>query len=325
MASSEPIIIDNTSDPAPSLVWRASDWIGQNKVYPCDPPQCVLDARQALLDIPLEFSDLIPSETLPVMSFLGFHLPDQPSVVVTYRIADSYSKLPPNETLRSILARPIPPPAFITELNSAVGQAWFDGCQSVDDKRYKGSRLPLHVVTYWREVSLAREKQQLWQRAMDWVDAQEGEETTESVAWVRKVLLALPWTGSLRISNAIGNITNLCILLSFQWFDDSILDLLMAHLSNIFASDPHLSDSVMATGLAFARTLAAASRRTDVAKKLTESIRTRVDKHGLERIYFFANVSNLHWVPLLIDFRSNTLSYGKPRGTITSVSSIYSQ
>ena len=65
--------------------------------------------------------------------------------------------------------RPIPPKEWLEELDKDFGQAWFNGAQSIEDKWFKNSQLPLWTLSYWKEMRIVIEKQAIWQAADEWL------------------------------------------------------------------------------------------------------------------------------------------------------------
>ena len=72
--------------------------------------------------------------------------------------AGAFSKEEPNEDMACLKleTRPIPQKAWLEQLEKDFGQAWFNGTRSIEDKRYKKSRLQFFALNYWREMRKGR-------------------------------------------------------------------------------------------------------------------------------------------------------------------------
>ena len=71
--------------------------------------------------------------------------------------------------------RSVPNEDFLQELDSAFGQAWFDGARSIIDQRCNDAkeRLPLWILTYWKKSTHAIRAQAAWVRSGDWLARQQ--------------------------------------------------------------------------------------------------------------------------------------------------------
>jgi hypothetical protein len=143
--------------------WCHETWINAGKTYPAsDVPLSVQKARADVISIPAKYAHLIPSKRLSITDFLKGNFPSQASALISQTGSSSFSQDMPNEDLTHLATRPIPSKVWINALEKAIGQAWFDGKQSIMDVRYKNSRLPLYVLSYWREMSDVLEKRAIW-------------------------------------------------------------------------------------------------------------------------------------------------------------------
>jgi len=128
---------------SPLGFWDEQLWIGKNKKYPAsETPGYILAARSEVLAIPAAYAAFIPDARLSISDLLKANL----------------------------AVRHIPPRTWLQQLEVAFGQAWFDGARSIQDERFKSSRLPLWVVSFWKGMADALEKRSAWQAAAEWVD-----------------------------------------------------------------------------------------------------------------------------------------------------------
>jgi len=156
-------------DPLPT-VWDERAWIRAGKTYPSsDTPAFILTERSKVLQIPSAYISNIPDKRLSIIDLLKCPLLPQASVLISQKGSSSYSDEIPNENLACLLMQPIPPKSWLQALEAAFGQAWFDGRRSIVDSRFKHSRLPLWVLSYWKEMSRVLEQRAMWKKAEEWL------------------------------------------------------------------------------------------------------------------------------------------------------------
>jgi hypothetical protein len=129
--------------------------------------------------------------------------------------AGAFSKEEPNEDMACLKTRPIPPKAWLEQLEKDFGQAWFNGTRSIEDKRYKNSRLPLFTLTYWKEMKIVIEKRARWQAADEWLARREKSGgLLEEADRTREMMSCLTWGFDITALGARCPKQNLTILLS---------------------------------------------------------------------------------------------------------------
>ncbi|THG93068.1 hypothetical protein EW026_g8062 [Hermanssonia centrifuga] len=143
-------LIDIPNDPSieeTARAWNPYDWLKQGKVYPSnDTPPVVLAGRQQTLSLCPKHTVLLPEQQLSIIDLLRLDLPTQPSVLVVQQAMSWFHTMEPNEDIRNVCSRPLPPVKVIQDLQKAFGQAWFDGAQSIIDPHHTHSRLPLFCL-----------------------------------------------------------------------------------------------------------------------------------------------------------------------------------
>ncbi|KAJ3007533.1 hypothetical protein NUW54_g3516 [Trametes sanguinea] len=282
------------------LQWHEDDWIKQEKTYPArDVPPVILAARRRILAVPPGHGLLLlPAPELSVTALLQTDLPSQPPRLVFEQASTAFSHDLPTEDLstESFRLRPIPPLPYLKQLEAAFGQAWFDGAKSVTDFRYKQSRLPLWVLTYWREMSRTLEKRQLWRQASAWLsNSVKGQEASRELAGQAEGLFdRLAWGVDLRVLGAATTTETLSMLLSDKWLDDEMIDMLVTDIANRALGIPSISATTVVTTLAFQHS----------------TLKVRLMEGAKKRLFFPANIDNCHWIAFCIDFESETISYG---------------
>jgi hypothetical protein len=140
MTIQNPILVDIPDDPL-HQEWNEREWIGTGKKYPVsgEVPAFIEAARSTVLAIPLIYSSYIPSQKMSITDLLKAKLPIQSSALIMHSAAGAFSKEEPNEDMACLKTRPIPPKAWLEQLDKDFRQAWFNGARSIEDKRYKGS------------------------------------------------------------------------------------------------------------------------------------------------------------------------------------------
>lgn len=162
--------------------FRISEWIGIGKSYPKDPPRHVIDARAQLLSIPTSFQRHLPPPSASINKFVKWVMPSTKSSLINIVPSLWFSKDPPLTTAECILTRSVPSDKLVEALDSALGQAWFDGAKSVVDPRYNNGndRLPLWVIGFWKQTTMNSKTKEEWEKTMQWLSDVEAELKPES-------------------------------------------------------------------------------------------------------------------------------------------------
>ncbi|KAI0629632.1 hypothetical protein C8Q77DRAFT_1065756 [Trametes polyzona] len=288
-----------------------TEWIGCGKVYPsADTPEFIEAARREVLTIPSWYTTLLPDSKLSVLEFLALPLPTQPSVLVNYDAQRVFSFDSPTDSLTMLVNRPIPSPEFIQDMHKAFGQAWFSGAQSIIDPRYKQSRVPFYALTYWKEMSFALAKRAAWKLAEGWLARWERlPGFLEEADHARVLLGALPWSSRVEALGSDTGAENLALLLSDQWLDDELINMLLQELYGRARLDPKLSRYVVVLPLALQQVVHNAAAKKDYTHALLQRCKRYVDT-GRRHLYFPVNIGNAHWVPCMIDFEDEAIRYG---------------
>jgi hypothetical protein len=229
----KPILIEFPEDDL-YQEWNETEWIGVGKIYPLsgEVPAIIEVARSKLLAVPSIYSSYIPSPKISITDFLKTKLPVQSSALIMHATAGTFSKEEPNEDITCLKTRPIPPKAWLEQLEKDFGQAWFNGARSIEDKRYKKSRLQLFALTYWKEMRIIIEKRAMWQAADEWL-ARWGKsgELLEEADRTREMMTCLTWGFDITALGARCSKQNLTVLLSDNWIGGETIDMMMFYLA----------------------------------------------------------------------------------------------
>lgn len=290
----------------------SSEWIGCGKSYPDDDtPEFILAARREALALPARCTPLLPDSRLSVLELLTLKLPPKPSVLVTQEAQRAFSFDDPTDDLAMLLKRPIPSDDFIRKLQKVFGPAWFSGARSIVDARYKYSRLPLAALTYWTEMSIILKKRAAWKQAESWLTRWEREVGFLDEADHARILMgSLSWTARIQALGSDTGAENLAILLSEEWLDDEVINMLVQEIYARARLNPKLSREVAVLPLALQQVVRNAAMRHDYTHPLLDRCK-RLIANGRQRIYFPVNVGGVHWVPCMVDVEAKVIRYGK--------------
>jgi hypothetical protein len=294
-------------------------WIKAGKQYPKNnTPYEVLWARNDILNIPEVHLNHLPEQNLPVSQFLLHELPLQSAEIITTKARSWFNPDMPITDTKILLNRPIPPAAFLLDLEREFGQAWFDGTRSIVDHRFNNSteRFPLWVLSFWKKLAEITAIQSTWRKSCQWLDNEENKTrhlpTISAISATRHILASLGW--NLRLTYLQGTVTSahLAKLLGTIWLDDDHIDMMMEELSKEVASDPGLAEKVIIAKLFFSHQL------LNVDGKYTRKnapLLCRYEKHiksnNTEELYFPIHVNTNHWISGLVNFKKQTISFGK--------------
>lgn len=292
--------------------WVASEWIGRGLKYPSsNTPQVVLDARQQLLTLPRQ--DLLPTPSTSVLMLLSTTFPPQMPSLVVPNIDTLFSHLPPTEPLSALMIRPLPPSHCLQLMNSHVGQAWFDGKQSIIDWRYKDSRFPLSALTYWLQVERTSKILAVWQAADLWLKTWGGEDTSGAEE-ARDGLASLPWDEEYQALDMVGmRMETLGIMLSDEWWSDEHIDMCVTYLAQRVHVDPLLSETTVVARLRFMQEVEAAARQKAYGRdacSFLKHYKALFLEHGCKRLLFPVHMNGNHWIAMEIDFCKKTIRHG---------------
>ncbi|KAJ6573789.1 hypothetical protein DFH09DRAFT_915806 [Mycena vulgaris] len=307
-----------TADDAP---FDPAAYIRKGKKFPTkNIPDAVASALAQVLKLPAVQASLIPDPNLPVATFLELPLPKKSSAIIFSETTSWFSTDAPTTSLECLLDRPIPPRQFLDELSSAVGQVWFDGCNSIVDQRYNDGRdrLPLSALTLWKELLRVVDHQRLWKQSQGWLTMELEKPDVDSkdratLMAAGSLLATLGWNTKL---DKTWTTLNLALFLSNAWLTDDHIDMMIADLSARVAADPELADKVLIAPLAFAvaimnsATAKTYDRQTStLLARYTEEIKTK----GLTHLYFPLHVHTNHWIAGLVDLKQGLIGTGDSR------------
>ena len=293
------------------------DWIGRGKIYDQTKlPAFVTIAKSKVLEIPQSLAIPFPKATLSVEDFLTYDLPRVSAELISIK-TDLWFSIDPPKTLvdNAILSRWIPSLEFLSQLEKSFGQAWFNGAKSVVDPRFNEGRdrLPLWIITYWREIAWCKELQSIWVASMSWLDREEskGKTSLELIQNVRQLLGELSWNEKMSYCRGTTSTPELARFLGTAWLSDNHIDMMIEELVNVLEFDPK-SKAKIANLSQFAEPIGRIHEKRESQRKKTllERYEEEVKEGRLEKLYFPLHVSNAHWIAGMIDFKNRTFLFG---------------
>ena len=308
------------------------DWIGQGKKYR-DVPDFVRWKKDSDMEIPLDFLHHanFPEPEISVEEFLAFKLPRISSEIISNKATKWLTNNSPG-TLdpQILLQRSIPSPAFLTQLEEIVGQAWLDGAKSVVDWRFNdgADHLPLWIIKFWREAENLNRLQTTWRQCVKWLSHEEARSQrkkngqpseSDSIQTARELLGSLPWNGKMKYCNSMTSTSQLSYFLGTFWLSDDHINMMIEEiLLEMHTSKPEDLKYVQVASLSFAQELRSASVEKTLSLPISDRRKTQLYKYelcvkekGLQKLYFPIHVSENHWIVGMINFKKKSIAFGK--------------
>ena len=224
----QPLLQHSLMDLEANEVFNEKKWIGVGKIYPRkDTPLFMEWAKKAKLAVPPEYKHHFPSATLPVTDFINLKLPYASNELITAKSGSWFSPDCPDSDLTYLFERSIPPKEYVTTLDQAFGQAWFDGAKSIIDPRFNNGteRLPLWILTFWRDMDHVSRSQLTWKRSISWLDKEKtkhinNHNTLAIIDRVKTKLASMGWNNPLSYCSKAVKTMQLSRYLGTIWLTD---------------------------------------------------------------------------------------------------------
>ena len=223
---------------------------------------------------------------------------------------------------------PIPPAPYIQQLEEALGQQWFDGACSFVDLCFKGNELlPFWVLTWWRRMTAVIHTKGQWHAADKWAWLAVGlqgksaldPDTVIKIDHARVLLGVLGWNSHVSVLGANTSTVQFSRLVSEEWLDDNLVDMMMYHLAARAHCDPQIAGSVIIDTLAFPTALLVGAATEDFTSHILKSHVTSVHTSGRKQLFFPFHHGNNHWLAFMIDFANRKVWYGISMQHITPI------
>ncbi|KAJ7876375.1 hypothetical protein B0H14DRAFT_3436693 [Mycena olivaceomarginata] len=227
------------------------DWIKRGKQFSSELPFAVIAAKNAVFELPLQATEMMPPGKLPVIKFVDLVLPCASSELVYGESQMWWSEDEPTTEISLLKGRSIPPDAVLDLLSRKSGQAWLNGAKSIADPRFNDGtdRFPLWTLTYWREMSAVIQKQGGWKRSVQWLDNEgrkcKDDDIRMAINEARAELATLGWNAPLDYGRKTMSTLDLQEFLGTVWLTTDNIDIMMEDLAERVASDPELADKTI--------------------------------------------------------------------------------
>ena len=298
------------------------EWIGKGRKYDwAELPAFVTNARREIMAIPQNFyqGSGLPNPNISVIEFLSKNLPHISAELIHSKTNTWFSTNEPNIGYDILLSRSVPSGDFIKKLDAASGQAWFDGAKSVVDHRFNNGRdrLPLWIISFWKEVARCQGLQSLWNESISWLDREgsrsKGKTPPELIQQAQKLLGSVAWDSRMSFCNGMVSTPELAKFLGTYWLSDEHINMMVEELLLDLNNNP--KHKVQLVSLSFVMEISRVHEKlklSDSAKKKTWlwKFEQQVKEGDLEKLYFPLHIRQTHWVAGMIDFKRRTFSFG---------------
>ncbi|KAJ7754214.1 hypothetical protein DFH07DRAFT_959911 [Mycena maculata] len=301
-----PLVNDDEEDEHYERTWVAAHWIGCGREYHNNPP--VVEAAN-LPDKNMSIAQLLVFEVPPIEDPMD----DDTEWFLTEPASPDVRELVP---LLSIPSRDV-----VQHLLNELGQAWFDGKQSLHTSINPEVALPFWVLTYWLVILDAAEAKDRWIAASIWSD--KVGKTREELGMKRAVKdlwKKIAWHGNLPGFGSSLPVLDLAGFFSQDYLAGNLVDAMMRLLSvRLAESAGPVSNSTLVVDTPFAQYIELLHPDLDGIRpdNISPSALKYLDKYGSwfqspdhTHLYFFLHRPPRHWTACEIDFKSKHIRYG---------------
>jgi hypothetical protein len=164
-------------------------------------------------------------------------------------------------------------------------------------------------------MSEALERRAHWKKAEEWLRRWgESDDLLDEADRAREMLASLDWGSAVSALGATCPKHNLTHLLSDDWIDDEIINMMMYDLADRVRLDPKLSKTTIVANLPLQNDIHRAFESKGYSKKNVGLLYRYTELFKSEKrkcLYFPTHVDGNHWVPMLIDFEARAIRYGR--------------
>jgi hypothetical protein len=244
-----------------------AEWTQAGKKYPTeDTPDYISEARATILTIPRTIEEaVLPPKNMSVCKFIHLDLPLRSSELIWTRPERWFSQDLPTTDITLALKRHIPPEKLRKKLGDLFGQQWFNGTNSIIDRRVNNGtdRLPLWILTYWEKMATTVHEQGVWKASNQWLKSElqkeMGKEDKKIFIDARNLLDQLPRKAKLTCLRGTVTTFDLSTFLGTDWLNDDHINMMTEELSVRVSKDKTLLSTVILAPTYFADTLTRAS------------------------------------------------------------------
>jgi hypothetical protein len=297
--------------------FSTAEWISQGRTYPADnsPFPELVAFHAAALAIPHHARDFLPTPSLSIKQFLSLKLPITAATLVHRSAKQCFGCELPTEDVSCLRTRRIPSKDFVNNANKAFGQALLDGAQSFADPHYKGSPLPLWVVTFWIEMHKVLNARSVWEKTDHWLKAKrDGTARDVVIDQCYAHLDSLGWNAKAAVPGGVETTLEFADLLSDRMIHRTTMDIMVRDIADRVLQDKARSEEFEIVGLGFMYDIEKAKSADDYARKSPPYLYRLEEKlkSSRKKLLFPVHLpKDLHYDGFTIDYYAKEISYGE--------------
>lgn len=273
--------------------------------------------RSATLEIPSTMRELLlPSPTLDVASFVARLWPKAIISLVSYKPEHCFLRTVPSESGSCLLERNLPAKEFVDTALATLDQALQDGASSIIDPNYKGGRLPLWSLSFWREGYEVAAAWTTWSKSASWLLKHDTSPNTQpEIAKCRRSLASVRWNEITKVKGAATNMrtVDFARVLSNDMLTTTLVDMLVNIVADHVQSDEILSAKFEVVDLFFMHVIEQAKDPEHYQRKSGKFLRRLEEKlQGGQKILLYPMhiPARVHFISAEVDFGKRSISYG---------------
>ncbi|KAF6746596.1 hypothetical protein DFP72DRAFT_1076277 [Ephemerocybe angulata] len=310
--------IDIASELDPDKVFNEKEWIEVKATYPEVAPIYLSDARAKTLAIPEHLEERFLTGNEAVEDLRQYSTAPQSGELLYTPIPTWFSKDPPTVTDADIFfSKSIPSPDHVKSgaVNTTEG-------------------FPVWAISVWKVLLGIKGAQREWNRALKWLESGEKRalrvgnmDLLEKVKEVRALAMKLPYEKKTMYLRGSATTKHLVHFLGTQLLTDDHINIMMHVLAEEVvpkgdsqSGEDRADRKVLVAPLHFSNEVYRLKNKLKLPeaqwkRTLLSRYANRVNEEGVDALYFPIHINRNHWIAGEIDFKRNTISYGKRLNT----------
>lgn len=273
--------------------------------------------RAAILEIPPTMRELLlPNPTLDVASFVARIWPKAIISLVSHKSEQCFLRTVPSESGSCLLDRNLPTKEFVDRAMANLDQALQDGASSIIDPNYKGGRLPLWSLSFWREGHEVAVAWKTWSKSTSWLLKHDKfPKAQPEIAQSRRSLTSLRWNEITKVKGAATSMrtVDFARVLSDTMLTTTLVDVLVNIIADYVQSDETLSETFEVVDLLFMHFIEQAKGPEHFQKKSGKFLHRLEEKlRGGEKILIYPMhiPERVHFISAEVDLGKRSITYG---------------